>query len=223
MADQRRGVLVSPAEPISRTYRGVMAVSSPVIRRWGRLEVSGLEYVSESGPLLILANHDSYWDPMAAGVAAIGDRQIRALAKASLWKVKGLDRILNGMGQIPVVRGASDTGAFDRAIEELRAGACIGVFPEGTRSLGRTLRARSGVGRLAAAVPEARLVCGAIAGTTDIARFPRRPRLRVEFFLPSGGGLKPGETPAELGARMLAEIRARAPVAAAGRRPGRPA
>jgi 1-acyl-sn-glycerol-3-phosphate acyltransferase len=213
---------LSAARGIPPTYRAVMAVSSPVIRGWGRLEVSGLEHLPDAGPVLVAANHDSYWDPVAAGVAAIGRRQIRALAKASLWKVRGLDRVLDGMGQIPVVRGAADAAAFDRAIAELRAGACIGVFPEGTRSLGRDLRARSGLGRLAAAVPEARLVCCAIEGTTDIPRFPRRPRLRVSFFRPSGGGLRDGETPAELGARLLGEVRARAPVAAAGRK-GRPA
>ncbi len=194
-----------------------MAVGAPVIRWWGRLEVSGLEHLRPPGPILLAASHDSYWDPMAAGVAAIGVRQIRALAKSSLWQVPGLGLILDGMGQIPVVRGAGDAAALERAIGELRAGACIGVFPEGTRSMGRQLRARSGFGRLAAAVPQARLVCLAIEGTTDIPRFPRRPRLRVTFFLPAGGGLAANETAAELSARLLAEIRARAPVVAAGR------
>ena len=127
------------------------------------------------------------------------------------------------MGQIPVTRGVGDTGAFDRAIAELRAGACIGIFPEGTRSLGRSLRARSGFGRLAAAVPDARLVSCAIDGTTEIARFPRRPRIRVRFFTPAGGGLQPGESPVDLSARVLAELRALAPPTPAGRRPRPPA
>jgi 1-acyl-sn-glycerol-3-phosphate acyltransferase len=152
------------------------------------------------------------------GLAAIERRQIRALSKSTLWKVKGLDKVLDGMGQIPIVRGTGDADALDRAIGELRGGSCIGIFPEGTRSLGRALRPRSGLGRLVAAVPEATIVPVAITGSTDIPRFPKRPRLQVRFLAPAEG-LRPGETPAELAARVVDEIRALAPIAPAGRRP----
>jgi len=107
---------------------------------------------------------------------------------------------------------------MQRAIDELRAGACIGIFPEGTRSLGRELRARSGFGRLAAAVPEAAVVCVAISGTVDIPRFPKRPQVRVKFFSPTGGGLAHGEEAAALATRLLTEIRGYAPIAVAGRK-----
>jgi 1-acyl-sn-glycerol-3-phosphate acyltransferase len=173
-------------------YRAAMAVSRPVVRTWGRLEVDGLDVLPASGPVLVVANHDSHWDPIAVGVAAIRRRQIKALAKSTLWDVRGLAPVLNGMGQIPIERGAGDAGALARAIEELRAGACIGVFPEGTRSRGEVLRARSGVGRLALEVPEARLVCVTIEGTSDLTGFPKRPRLRVRFFDPRAGAARRG-------------------------------
>jgi 1-acyl-sn-glycerol-3-phosphate acyltransferase len=212
-------VPVTDPRGISPTYRFAMGVSTPIVRSWGRLEVDGLDALPEQGPTLLIGNHDSYWDPVAVGVAALGRRQIHALAKSSMWKLKGLNKVLDGMGQIPIDRGAGDIKALDHAIAELRGGACIGVFPEGTRSLGRTLRARSGVGRLAAAVPEAEIVCVAIEGTTDIPRFPRRPRVRVSFFKPAEGGLRSGEEAAEFAARLLAETRRRAPISHAGRRP----
>ena len=117
--------------------------------------------------MLVVGNHDSHWDPIMVGISAIRRRQIKALAKSELWNVRGLAPILNGMGQIPIERGAGDADALARAIEELRRGACIGVFPEGTRSQGKVLRARSGIGRLALEVPEAKLVCVAIEDTTD--------------------------------------------------------
>lgn len=196
----------------SLTYRAAMAVNRPVAW-WGRLRVEGLEALPASGPSLVVGNHDSHWDPVMVGIAAVRRRQIRALAKAELWDVRGLRPILNGMGQIPIERGAGDAQALARAVEELRGGACIGVFPEGTRSRGKVLRARSGVGRLALEVPEARVTLVAIEGTADLTGFPRRPRLRIRFFDPAGGQPRPGEDPAELSARLLAEIRALAPPA----------
>lgn len=186
---------------------------------WGRLRVEGLEALPESGPVLVAGNHDSHWDPVSVGAAAIRRRQIRALAKSDLWKVRGLAPVLNGMGQIPIERGAGDAAALARAIEELRRGACIGVFPEGTRSRGKVLRARSGIGRLALEVPEAKLVCVAIEGTTGFTAFPRRPHVRIRFFEPRGGQARPDEQPGELAARLLAEIRELVPPAAAGRKP----
>jgi 1-acyl-sn-glycerol-3-phosphate acyltransferase len=190
----------------TRTYRAVMALSRPVAL-WGRLQVEGLDSVPESGPLLVVGNHDSHWDPLMVGGAAVKRRQIRALAKSTLWEVRGLGPILNGMGQIPIVRGAGDKEALARAIETLRAGACIGVFPEGTRSRGKVLRARSGLGRLALEVPEAHVSLVAIEGTSDLTGFPRRPRIRLRFFDPAGGQPRPEEEAAELSARLLAELR----------------
>ncbi|HXR30768.1 MAG TPA: lysophospholipid acyltransferase family protein [Solirubrobacterales bacterium] len=197
-------------------YRAAMAICRPAAI-WGRLEVEGLDAVPASGPALVVGNHDSHWDPVTVGVAAIRRRQIKALAKSDLWKVRGLAPILNGMGQIPIERGSGDAAALARAIEELRAGACIGVFPEGTRSRGRVMRARSGVGRLALEVPEAKIVCVAIEGTTAYTRFPRRPRVRTRFFEPAGGQARPGEQPGELAARLLAEIRQLVPPVGLGR------
>ncbi len=190
----------------TRTYRMAMAVARP-FALWGRLQVEGVENVPASGPLLIVGNHDSHWDPVMVGVAALRRRQIRALAKAELWDVKGLGPVLDGMGQIPIERGKGDAAALAKAIETLRAGACIGVFPEGTRSRGKVLRARSGVGRLALEVPEAHVTLVAIEGNSDLTGFPRRPRLRVRFFDPAGGQPRPDEDPGELSARLLAEIR----------------
>jgi 1-acyl-sn-glycerol-3-phosphate acyltransferase len=208
-------------EPMTRTYRFALGICKPIVRWWGRLDVEGLEHVPAEGPMLISGNHDSYWDPVVIGIAAIKRRQIRALSKSSLWKVKGMNKVLDGMGQIPIVRGTGDADALDRAIAELRGGACIGIFPEGTRSLGRELRPRSGLGRLKAAVPEAVVVPVAVAGSTDIPRFPRRPRLTVRFLPPID--LAAGESPGDFAVRVTAATRAVAPITAAGRKPKAPA
>jgi 1-acyl-sn-glycerol-3-phosphate acyltransferase len=203
-------------EQLTPAYRAALAALSPIVRRWGRLEVSGLEHMPLDGPVLLAGNHDSYWDPLVIGIAALPRRQIHALAKIELWKLPGLGKVLDGMGQIPIDRGRGDAHALDTAVERLRGGKCIGVFLEGTRSLGRTLRARSGFGRLAEAVPEAQIVCCTVEGAPDIPRFPKRPRVRVRFFRPAA--LDEGVARRDLPVPLLAEIRASAAIEPAGRR-----
>lgn len=193
-----------------------MTVATPVVRWWGRLEVVGLEVLPTSGPTVLMVNHDSAWDPVVMGIAA-GRRQLRALAKASLWKSKPLAWVLDHMGQIPIERGRGDLAAMQAAVDRLSEGNCIGIFPEGTVSRGRKLRPLSGAGRLATAVPGTQVVAGRITGSVDIVRFPHRPRIRVEFFLPSGGQPQPGESAIALTRRVMTEVRDGAPPALPGR------
>ena len=211
--------MIDRIERITPAYRGVMLASAPGVVWWGRLQVSALELLPLEGPLLVVGDHDSYWDTVAAGIAAMPRRQIRALAKSSMWKNKLLGAVLTGMGQIPIERGSGDSGALDRAIEELRKGACIGIYPEGTRSLGRALRARSGIGYLARAVPAAAIIGVACSGTVAIPRFPRaRPDVRVEFFAFDRPAIAPEESPQQYSTRLLAQLRQRAPIEVAGRK-----
>src|ERR1700729_3285426 len=111
---------------VATPFRAVMTAASPVVRGWGRLSVSGLEHLPRSGPTLLAGNHDSWWDPIVIGIAAVQVRQIQALAKSSLWKNPLLAKVLDGMGQIPIGRGTGDVAALERATSELRAGSCIG-------------------------------------------------------------------------------------------------
>lgn len=208
---------------VSPTYRVIIGLATPIVCRWGRLAVIGLEHVSAAGPLILAGNHDSHWDPIVVGVAARPRRQICALAKASMWKYFGVRHVLNGMRQIPIERAGGDDVALQAAVDRLRTGACIGMFPEGTLSFGKPLRARSGVGRIAKAVPETRVVAFAVEGAVDLARFPKRPHVKVTFFAPDGGGLRADEDPAAFSRRLMHEVRVVAPPVCAGRKPAIPA
>ena len=186
---------------------------------WGRTRVEGLEHLPADGPVLVVPNHDSQMDPVVIGLAARPRRRLRYLAQAELWKIPGLGWFLNGMRQIPIRRGTGDSRALDRAVDALKAGDAVAVFPEGRLSWGERVRARSGIGLLAGWVPETRIVLCTIEGTTDYVRFPKRPRVTVRFFAPAEGGIKPGEEPAAFSARLLRELRGRVPVTPAGRNP----
>jgi 1-acyl-sn-glycerol-3-phosphate acyltransferase len=186
---------------------------------WGRIRVEGLEHLPADGPVLVAPNHDSQMDPVVIGLAARPRRRLRYLAQAELWKIPGLGWFLNGMRQIPIRRGTGDSRALDRAVEALKTGDAVAVFPEGRLSWGERVRARSGIGLLAGWVPEARVVLCTIEGTTDYVRFPRRPRVTVRFLRPAEGGIVPGEEPQAFSARLLRELRERVPVTPAGRKP----
>jgi 1-acyl-sn-glycerol-3-phosphate acyltransferase len=198
-------------------YRLIASLLAPA-GWWGRMVVEGVERVPAGGPVLVVPNHDSQMDPPLVGVALRRRRPLRFLARANLWKIRGLGPLLTAIGQIPIERGSGDRGALDRAAEVLRGGAAVCVFPEGKLSNGERLRARSGVGWLARSCPDARVVLCAISGTTDYVRFPRRPLVRLAFFEPASGQPRPGEDPAELAERLLEEVRAQVPPAPAGRR-----
>ena len=187
--------------------------------RWGRMRVRGLELVPRSGPVVVVPNHDSQWDPVIVAVALRRARRLRFLARANLWDIPGVGAVLSAMRQIPIERGAGDRGALESAGAALQAGEAVAVFPEGRLSNGERLRARSGVGWLAAECPRNRVLLCAVSGTTDFVRFPRRPRVTVELFEPAGGQPMADEDPAALAGRLLAELRERVPPAVAGRRP----
>jgi 1-acyl-sn-glycerol-3-phosphate acyltransferase len=205
-----------------RLFRVLVRAGVP-LRRWARLEVEGLDVLPVDGmPLLIVSNHDSMFDPLAIADTMVRARRlVRFLAMDRLWRWRILAVIMDGLGQIPIRRGAGDIAAMQAAVEALAAGDPVCIFPEGGLSCGRRVRARRGVARLIDAVPHVEVVLAAVEGTTDIVRFPRRPRARVQLFRPSAPPRPGEEDHADLAERLMDEIRERVPPAAAGRRPGR--
>src|SRR4051794_2459888 len=98
---------------------------------WGRMRVEGIDIVPAEGPLLVVPNHDSQMDPVLVAIALRRRRPLRFLARADLWKIFGLGPLMRGMRQIPIERGAGDSGALDAAVDALRAGEAVCIFPEG--------------------------------------------------------------------------------------------
>ena len=177
---------------------------------WGRMRVVGLDAVPRTGALLIVPNHDSQMDPLVLGIALRKVRPLRYLARANLWKIPGVGPIMHGLRQIPIERGTGDVAAIQAAVDALRDGEAVCIFPEGKLSRGERLRARGGVARLRAACPEAQAVLALISGTTDYVRFPRRPRVKIELVAPPAGAEDPQA--------LLDAIRERVPPVEAGRR-----
>ena len=93
-------------------------------------KVKGRENIPKEGAIVFAGNHTKWVDPEMI-CAVVKKRQVHFLAKQELFH--GLAHIVTwGMGAIPVNRKIHDHGALDNAIEGLKNGLSIGIFPEGT-------------------------------------------------------------------------------------------
>ncbi len=103
----------------------------------------------ESGPLILAANHQSYFDPPLAGICS--QRAIFFLARRTLYSVPILRKLLPYFQIIPVDRDGNDRHALKNIIQRLEQGHGVLLFPEGTRSPdGNIQSAQSGIGLIIA-------------------------------------------------------------------------
>jgi 1-acyl-sn-glycerol-3-phosphate acyltransferase len=137
-----------PPTPVKPLYRIGWNLCSSVFHSLFQIEGYDIHHVPKRGPFLLAANHVSYLDPPAIGVCF--RRPIYFFARDTLFRGPA-DPILRGVNAVPVNnRGGSDLTAMRRALDVLKQGEGLLVFPEGTRSPdGNFLPARRGIGLLA--------------------------------------------------------------------------
>ena len=113
-----------------------------------RIKVTGREHIPREGPGIIASNHFSYADHFL--FPAKSPRQIFYISKAQHFENPVQAWFFKGVGVIPLKRGASDQDAFNAALDVLKRGDLLGIFPEGTRSVdGKVHKGRTGVIRMA--------------------------------------------------------------------------
>jgi 1-acyl-sn-glycerol-3-phosphate acyltransferase len=147
-------------------------VSQPV--KWlYRLRVEGEENIPESGGFVLAANHLSNFDPWPLALPLFPKRYLRFMAKSELfwWP---LGPIISAGGAFKVRRGQGDIEAVKKAVDLVRKGHVVVMFPEGTRQRKGLVKkyrpgAHTGAARIAleAGAP---LVPAAIKGTDRLTR-----------------------------------------------------
>jgi len=161
----------------------------PFLRLFFHPEAEGLENIPEEGGAILAGNHQSFLDNVLMPLV-IPDRKVVFLGKAEYFEKWYMRWFFKGAAMIPIKRGggSASEAALDTAVEALRAGKLIGIFPEGTRSPdGRLYRGKSGVARMAleAGVP---VIPVGITGTFEAMpyhrKFPRPYPVIIRFGAP---------------------------------------
>ena len=158
-----------------------------------RPKVTGLRNVPQSGPVIVASNHLSFSDSIF--MPLVVPRKVTFLAKSEYFTSPGIKGFIKkitfiALGQVPVDRsgGRRSEAALLTGLELLAEGACIGIYPEGTRSPdGKLYKGRTGIARLAiesgaAVVPVAMFNTAEIQPTGHVV--PKVQRVEMIFGEP---------------------------------------
>jgi len=174
-------------------YQALKSFLIPILTLLFRPKVTGLRNVPQSGPVIIASNHLSFSDSIF--MPLVVPRKVTFLAKSEYFTSPGVKGFIKkitfiALGQVPVDRsgGRRSEAALLTGLDLLADGACIGIYPEGTRSpdgrlyIGRTGIARMAIESGAAIVPVAMFNTAEIQPTGQVV--PKVQRVEMIFGEP---------------------------------------
>jgi 1-acyl-sn-glycerol-3-phosphate acyltransferase len=206
------------------TYPPIIVTAKTAFRALGqRFQMSGTEHVPREGGVLLAFNHISYVDFIYGGFAANpSGRLVRFMSKRELFDHRWVGPLMRSLHHIEVDRGEG-VASFHTAVDYLRQGEAVGIFPEATISRSMELKEfKTGAVRIAAeaGVPLVPVILWGTQRmmTKDHPRdFSRGKTIAIKVGEPlHPTGANPTAETAELRARMsqmLAEVVADYPAA----------
>ena len=158
----------------------VRLTARPELFPYARFDIDGTDLIPQTGPVIIVANHRSYFDTAAVGITVIkGGRAPRFLGKKEVFDAPVIGPLAKALGGIRVDRGSGSGEPMTAAAQALEAGEAVALMPQGTIPRGRQffepkLEGKTGAARLAA-LTRAPVVPIGIWGTEHV--WPRSSRL----------------------------------------------
>lgn len=176
-----------------------------------KFTITGLDNVPATGGAVVAINHTGYLDFTFAGYPAYLHRPrrlVRFMAKQEVFDHKVTGPVMRALRHIPVDR-QSGGASFDAAVQALKAGELVGVYPEATISRSFELKEfKSGAARMAIAadvpiIPH--IVWGAQRiWTKDHPKKMWRPKVPISIAV--GAPIQPTLPPTELTALLRARM-----------------
>lgn len=146
------------------------ALQRTILRTFADWRVMGEENVPSIGPLIVVANHQSNFDPSLISTSL--PRRVRFLAKKGIFKGPITRWFLNSYGAFPINREGTDVAAYRWALNQLARDQAIVLFPEGSRTTGVMRKAKTGIARIAIKTQAPILPIG-ITGTAHLGSVTR--------------------------------------------------
>ena len=126
----------------------IRPVGNLFCKTYYKVEYIGLENIDRKDGFIIAPNHITEFDPLLIAMAS--KRLFYYIAKCELFQNPLLAKAIVGLNGFPIMRGKGDMRAINYAVELVRRGEVLCIFPEGTRSAdGMPHEAKSGVGYIA--------------------------------------------------------------------------
>jgi 1-acyl-sn-glycerol-3-phosphate acyltransferase len=164
-----------PETPLWRVlvYEASRLFAATVMTLLYRFRAYGSHRVPRTGPLLLVANHQSFLDPPAIGLA-VHTRQLDYIARLGLFNSRIFSKLIGLFNALPIREEGGDAAAIREILRRLERGHALLIFPEGSRTDdGATQPFKRGVALL---VKRARCPVVPIAVEGCFDAWPRRRR-----------------------------------------------
>jgi 1-acyl-sn-glycerol-3-phosphate acyltransferase len=146
--------------------------------------MEGRRRIPRRGPLLIIANHQSFFDPIVLSLAS--PRRLLFLARKTLFEPPWFGWLLHSLGGVPMDQEGVAKEGLKSILHHLQAGEAVVVFPEGTRTAdGELSPLKPGV-QLLIKRTQPLIVPMGIAGAFDAMPYWRKIPTLSPLFLPAG-------------------------------------
>ncbi|MEG1592967.1 MAG: lysophospholipid acyltransferase family protein [Oscillibacter sp.] len=119
-------------KPFNGFFVFVHRFLGPIFRFLHPLNIEGMDRLPPGGAMLC-PNHSSNWDPVLLAVTLPVDYRLHIMAKDSLFRIPLVGPVVRKLGAFPVARGNSDIQSVKTAIQSIKSGDNLLIFPEGTR------------------------------------------------------------------------------------------
>ena len=195
VANSPRSVPVNDSPPIAQSLpdpfrRNVVWSVLQFVLRWCftlllGYRARGFERLPDAGGALLVANHQSNFDPLFVGLPL--QRPVSYMARSTLFPIPFIGWVLRRTYVVPIDREAARAGSIRELVARLEHGFLVGIFPEGTRTHdGELGEFKPG---FIALVRRSRLpiIAVGIAGAYEAyprGHLPRPGRVRVVFSRP---------------------------------------